>query len=247
MIHRALALLCFLCAAVPSLAMEPPPDLSRLAGETLEFRIRWGVITAGSASLEVLPEKGGQLRFRARAQSLPLLSHIYPVEDLVESTVTLSGLRVQRYYKKSKEGWGDAKEEEVLFDRKAGTTRFFKAGTLKRTLNVPDTVQDPLSCFYWYRTQPVADDSPVSLDVTDGSKLITGLVSVVRRETVETPAGTFKTVVVEPKIEGIGGVFKKSPGARIFVWLTDDEWRRPVKLQSKVIVGHFTAELTKIR
>ena len=54
-------------------------------------------------------------------------------------------------------------------------------------------------------------------------------------------------MLVEPKLEGIGGVFKKSPGARVLIWLTYDARRLPVKLQSKVAVGHFTAELTKVR
>ncbi|MBI5017799.1 MAG: DUF3108 domain-containing protein [Deltaproteobacteria bacterium] len=245
MVHRTLALL-WLVLAAPALALAPPPDLARLVGERLEFRIRWGVIPAGTAYLEVLPDTGGRLRFRARAQTLPLLDRIYPVQDLVESTVLAAEHRVLRYYKKAKEGWGRAREDEVLFDPGAGTARFFKDGEARRTLNVPPGVQDPLSCFYWYRTRPVVDDRPVSLDVTDGSKLITGTVTVLGRETVETPAGSFQTVLVEPRIEGIGGIFKKSPGARILVWLTDDSWRRPVKLQSKVIVGHFTAELTKI-
>lgn len=248
MSHRVLAFVALLFAvALPASALAPPPNPGRLSGEVLEFRVRWGVITAGTASLEALPEKGGRLRLRARAQTLPLLDAVYPVQDLVESSVLLPDLKVLRYYKKAKEGWGRTREDEVLFDLRSGTTQHFRNGEARRRLNVPPGVQDPLSSFYWYRTRPVADDAPVALDVTDGSKLVTGTVSVLGREVVETPAGTFRTVLVEPRIEGIGGVFRKSPGARILIWLTDDEWRRPVKLQSKVVVGHFTAELTRIR
>ena len=76
--------------------------------------------------------------------------------------------------------------------------------------------------------------------------LVRELAWVLDRVVVKTPAGTFNTVRIEPKIEGVGGVFKKSPGARVLIWLTDDRWRRPVKLQSKVVVGHFTAELVEI-
>jgi hypothetical protein len=231
----------------PVLSAVKPPALDALAGELLEFRVRWNFITAGTASLEVVAEKGGRIRFRALAKTLPLLAKIYPVEDLVESTVTLPGPQVVRYYKKSREGWRDPREVEVLFDHTAGRAKSVKNGGPAREIGVPSDVQDPLSCFYWYRASAVKDDSPVTLALSDGGKVVTATVVVLGRETVETPAGIFKTVIVEPKIKGIGGVFRKSPGARVLIWLTDDEWRRPVKLQSKVIVGHFTAELVSYR
>ena len=41
------------------------------------------------------------------------------------------------------------------------------------------------------------------------------------------------------------GVFKQKGSLRI--WLTDDERKIPVQMKSKVLVGHITAELTKIK
>ena len=172
---------------------------------------------------------------------------IYPVRDDIDSTVSPPDLAVARFYKKAKEGWGaKTRRDEVLFDLDMGMSRYFKNNKFRRTLLVPPGVQDPLSSFFAYRTRDVPEDEDVVIDITDGAKLVTGVTSVLDRQVVKTPAGTFKTVRIEPKIEGIGGIFAKSPGARIFIWLTDDEWRRPVKMQSKVVVGHFTAELVKV-
>ena len=67
------------------------------------------------------------------------------------------------------------------------------------------------------------------------------------RETLKTPAGTFDTIIVEPVLEGVGGIFKKSPGATLRVWLTDDAYRYPVKVKSDVAVGSFTALAAEIR
>lgn len=209
--------------------------------------MRWGVIPAARATLEVLAGPNGTVRFRARARTLPYIDTVYPVRNRVESTVLPASLAPLRYFKRAKEGWGDPREVEVLFDPEAGTSRYFRNGELKKELLVPVGVQDPLSCFYAYRLRPLPDDRAVVLDITDGKKLVTGTVRVLGRETVETPAGSFSTVKIEPRIEGIGGIFKKSPGARIFVWLTDDARRMPVRLQSKVIVGSFVAELTEVR
>ncbi len=241
----------FLCllAAVwtgAAAAFPPPPRLDALKGERLEFRVRWGVIPAARASLEVLEAGGGRIRFRAKARTLPYIDALYPVRNRVESTVLPGSVRPLRYFKHAKEGWGKPRRVEVLFDPERGTARYFRNGALRKELLVPPGVQDPLSCFYAYRTMPLPDDRTVTFDITDGKKLVTGTVRVLGRETVRTPAGTFRTVKVEPRIEGIGGIFKKSPGARIFIWLTDDGRRMPVKLQSEVIVGAFTAELVAV-
>lgn len=232
--------------AGPAAGLGPPPDPAALAGETLEFEVRWGVIPAGRATLKVRDAGEGRLSFQAEAETLAYVSTIYPVRERIESTVLLPGLQALRYRQDSKEGWGRAKESEILFDPVQGVARYFRDQEAKKSLLVPPGVQDPLSCFYAYRSLDLPDDDEVRLDVTDGKKLITGVVRVLGREEVETPAGTFRTVRIEPILEDLGGIFKKSPGARIFVWITDDEWRRPVKLQSKVVIGHFTAELTRV-
>lgn len=69
---------------------------------------------------------------------------------------------------------------------------------------------------------------------------------MIGREQITTPAGTFNTVVIEPSLEGIGGVFETSPNAKATIWITEDEWRRPVKLKGKVSVGSFTALLVNV-
>jgi len=215
-------------------------------GERLDFDVRWGVIPAATASLEVIDAGQGRVKLRAKARTLPYIDTVYPVRNRVESTVLLGSVHPLRYFKRAKEGWGRAREVEVLFDPDRGTVRYFKNGKLRKEILVPPGVQDPLSSFYAYRVLELPDDRTVTLDITDGKKLVTGTVVVLGRETVKTPAGTFRTVRVEPRIEGIGGVFKKSPNARIFLWLTDDGRRMPVKLQSEVIVGSFTAELVRV-
>lgn len=238
----------FICVALLAFAisargLEPPPTLSSLAGERLEFKVRWGVLPAAKASLEVLDAGNGRLRLKARARTRAYIDAVFPVRDRIESIVLLPGPRVLRFQRDTREGWGDSRHVDVIFDPELGTAKYFRDGEHRKTLLVPPGIQDPLSVFYAYRTLDLPADEDAYLDITDGKKIVTGVVKILGRERVKTPAGSFATVIVEPMIEGIGGVFKKSPGARILIWLTDDAWRRPVKLQSEVIVGAFTAEL----
>ena len=62
------------------------------------------------------------------------------------------------------------------------------------------------------------------------------------KETVEVPAGTFECIIVEPLVKE-GGLFKHE--GNIIVWLTDDELKMPVKVRTKVVIGHVEAKLTK--
>ena len=87
----------------------------------------------------------------------------------------------------------------------------------------------------------------MAFEVTDGKRVIAGAFREVGRERLRTPAGEFATVVVEPTIEGLGGVFRKSKKAKLRIWFTDDAWRRPVRFYSEVAVGSFTMELTRLQ
>ncbi|MBI3539470.1 MAG: DUF3108 domain-containing protein, partial [Candidatus Eisenbacteria bacterium] len=69
-------------------------------------------------------------------------------------------------------------------------------------------------------------------------------VKVLGRQRVETPAGTFDCVVIEPILKA-GGIFKNS--GRLVIWLTDDDRRIPVMMKSKVTIGSISCVLTQIR
>ena len=51
-------------------------------------------------------------------------------------------------------------------------------------------------------------------------------VRVLRRERVQVPAGEFDTLIIEPRVHP-EGVFEGKRG--VYIWLTDDERRIPVK------------------
>ena len=55
-----------------------------MVGERLEFRLRWGVIPAADAVLEVLEtDEDDVIKFRASAETLAYLSMLYPVRETI--------------------------------------------------------------------------------------------------------------------------------------------------------------------
>ena len=102
---------------------------------------------------------------------------------------------------------------------------------------------DPLSVFYFARLFDLNTDLTIERPVTDGKKNIIGRAPIIKRETVKLKIGTFDTYLMEPEVEHIGGVFEKSKGAKIQLWVTADQRQIPVKIRSEVIVGSFVGEL----
>ncbi len=103
-------------------------------------------------------------------------------------------------------------------------------------------MHDVLAAGYKARTLPLAVGDTFSIPTHDVNKTYNLLVIVHSRETVETRAGKFDCFRVEPVLHS-GGIFKKEKGARVFVWVTTDERRIPVRMQSKVSFGSVTAEM----
>ena len=133
---------------------------------------------------------------------------------------------------------------DVEFDGQAELAHYVKDGEARDPLPLPTGFQDPLSCIYAYRVRAAGAGSEVGLEVSDGKRVVAGAFREVGRERVRTPAGEFDAVIVEPTIEGLGGVFRRSKKAKLRIWFTDDVWRRPVRFYSEVAVGSFTMELT---
>jgi hypothetical protein len=94
------------------------------------------------------------------------------------------------------------------------------------------------------RTLRLPAGKSVTLPVSNGKKSVEARVDAQGVESVETPAGKFRAVRYEAHL--YNGVLYRRKG-RLFVWLTDDERRLPVriKFQFPFYIGSVTIELEK--
>lgn len=244
----ALAILVFvLFLAVPACAWDGLPFC---AGERLTYDLRWAAVSAGSASIEVLPEEDldGQpaLHFRMRARTNGFVDVFYKVRDNVDAYTDTGLNHSLLYLKKQREG-SYKRDITVRFFWDAMQAQYSNVlNGPKEPIGVYHGTFDPLSVFYAFRVMPLKVGTSVLRPVTDGVKCVLGRATVVDRETVEVPAGTFDCFVVEPELEHIGGVFEKSKDAALRIWVTADARRIPVRISSKVVVGSFHALLNTI-
>jgi len=230
---------------VPGPGGEVLPAVLRpfAAGERLKFVVQYGFIKAGNAYLEVpeIKEFEGRPVYTlvARAESNSFFSRFYKVRNRIESFWDTSGRYSVRYTENRREG-GHRAHNEIRFDYE-NQMAVYQDG---RTFPIPAMVQDALSSFYYTRTQALPVGGSVFFDYHASRKSQPLEVKVLGRERVETPAGKFECIAIEPVLKA-GGIFKNK--GRLVIWLTDDERRMPVMMRSKVAIGSISVILVEAK
>jgi len=218
-------------------------------GERLTFVLKWTIIPAGEAVLEVLPQEymAGieAYHFVLTARSNAFVDAFYMVRDRIDAWSD-GAMRQSLLYRKKQHEGSTRRDITVSFDWEDMTVQYINHGEAREPIPITAGTFDPLSIFYWSRSSELVVGGRIQRSVTDGKKHVLGVADVVRRETVTVPAGTFDTFLIEPDLAHVGGVFEKSPDAKIQLWVTADYRRLPVKLKSKVIVGSFSGELVSL-
>lgn len=216
-------------------------------GERLTYELKWTVIPAGQAVLEVQPMTSvngvAAYHFVLTAKSTRFIDRIYKVRDRIEGFADTEMTGSMLYKKKQREG-SVKKDVLVVFDADSNQARYYKSGKIHKELPISVGTFDPLSAFYYSRVLDLKANSVIQKPVSDGKRWVIGKVHVVRRETIALDNGdTYDTYLMEPDLSHVGGVFEKSKDAKLQLWITADRRRIPVRIKSAVAIGSFTGEL----
>jgi hypothetical protein len=221
----------------------PSPAAPFHVPEKLIYDLTWTGIKAGTASLEIL-NNGDKIKIISTAQSAKWVSVFYKVDDRVESSLiknepSLIG-QPFNYRLKIREG-RHRRDKEVIFDSNNNKAIYIDhLGKEKKEFDVPASIFDPISSFYYIRTLNLMVGAPVYVTIFDSKKIWNVEVKVLRKEKVTLLIGTFDTIVIKPLMKS-EGIFNRK--GDILIWLTDDKKRIPVKLETKVVIGSVVATL----
>jgi uncharacterized protein DUF3108 len=214
-------------------------------GEVLDFDLVWLKITGGAVRMTIgpAPNDPAHLRITSIAKSSSSFAFIFKVRDVITSIVNRDGFSTIRYEKHLNER-GRLKDDTTTIDerRKIATRRRPNHDT--EEIMVPKPVFDPLSLVYHLRGFRLQPGDIERFTVFADGRVYTLAANVMRTETIGTPAGTFKTVVVEPKMLA-GGLFRDE--GSLTIWYTDDARHIPVRIRSDLKVGSITANLRGVR
>ncbi|MBC8317620.1 MAG: DUF3108 domain-containing protein [Desulfobulbaceae bacterium] len=214
-------------------------------GEKLTYELKWGIVPAGEASLEVLSGENDGLEgyhFRMTAKSNSFVDVFYMVRDVVDGYTDLA-VSHSLLYKKSQNEGSTRRDIVVAFNWEENTAQYSNFGKSEPPIPISDGSFDPFSVIYYCRLFDFSTGQDIIRPVTDGKKAVLGVAWFKGRKTISINGTTYDAFLIEPEIEHISGVFKKSKKAKIQIWLTADERRIPLRIKSKVAVGSFVADL----
>lgn len=218
------------------------PQQTYFPGEYLEYRVHFGKMNAGRGSLHIrhsTPVNGREcLLLQSRLWTNDFFSSFYQVDDVMESWFDRDGLFPWHYERRIREGKFKA-FRKAIFDPLQ--SRAFEG---KDTLAVPPYSQDVLSIIYYVRTLDLREGQTIDLDTYVDKKVYPLRLTVGNKERVKVPAGQFDCLVLIP---GKRPGSTLEPKGEMWIWLSTDQRRLPVRIKSKASLGSVTMDLDKIR
>jgi hypothetical protein len=237
-------LLCLIIANC-AFAQEPAKNADEAfkVGEQLNYKLKYGFFTAAEAHLKVEESDikfGGRPAYHiiADGNTAGTFDVFYKVRNRYESFIDKETLLPFLYIENRHEGsWNHT--DKVTFDHKGG-----EIVANKGTYPFKGKVFDFPSAYYFARCLDVTkmhigerfelryflEDSIQTLGIT-----------YVGKEKIKCDLGTFNCLKFNPTIIP-GRIFRKN--SKLYLWVTDDGNRIPIKAHVEVVVGSLTMELT---
>jgi hypothetical protein len=213
-------------------------------GEKLTFRVHYGIIDAGTATLAVTDEAkelGGRKTFHVvgLGASKGTFDWFFKVRDRYETYIDEKALVPWLFVRRIQEG-GYSCSQDYIFNHFSEKVNVGNG----EVYPIEPNMQDMLSAFYQARNLDLSNAKPgdlFSLKCFVDKEIWPLQIKFIGRETVETDAGTYKCLKFRPIVQK-GRVFKKEEDLN--VWISDDKNHIPVKGQADVLVGSIKMELT---
>ena len=219
-------------------------------GEKLTYRAKWGPITAGELTLEVLPMETidgvKAYHFAMITKTNATIDHIYKVRERQDSYCD-GDMTHSILYKKVSEGEHPRDVIVNFYWEKLEATRSNFGEKMAPVPIVPGTF-DTVSLYYVIRLKDIKENSLIEIPISEGDNNIMVKASVARRELIKIDEKMYDTFEVIPDMEKLESqnVVKKGDVPQLRIWFTADDKRIPVKIQSKVKAGYFIFELIAV-
>lgn len=230
-----------------SLAFDSPQEKAFDFGEWFKFRIHYGIIDAGYATLEVKEAvKNNKKVYHAvgKGYTTGITKVFFKVEDNYESYFDMETGQPYQFVRKIDEG-GYTKDQEGFFNQstKKILVKDYKNKT-ENTFTFPENTQDIVSTFYYLRNYPSINKltvgESISVDMFFDNETTKFKLKFLGKEYINTKFGKVSTMIFRPFVQS-GRVFKEQES--LTVWISDDENKIPVRIQASLAVGSLKADL----
>lgn len=220
-------------------------------GEWFKFRVHYGPINAGYATLEV---KDGKLNnneifhVRGKGWSTGMLNAVFKVRDNYETYFDKNNGLPYRFIRQIDEG-GHTRNIQIDFNhpRREALVRDKKRKT-NNTFSISNDVHDMLSAFYFLRNdlngKSLTPGQEFNLNMFYGDESHDFKLKFLGREVINTKFGKIATLKFRPYVLA-GRVFEEQES--LTFWVSDDMNKMPVKISASLKVGSLNASLEEFK
>jgi hypothetical protein len=220
-------------------------------GEWFKFRIHYGLVTAGYASLQVDNARlnGKEVyHVKGEGKTVGVSRFFFKVEDDYQSYIDREKDIPYRFIRKIDEG-GHTKDVQIDFNHTSNKAIVFnKKHDTKEELSFPEETQDMVSSFYYLRnrldTEKIKDGETIDMDMMFDKENYKFRLKFLGRETLKTKFGNVPCLIFRPSVQS-GRVFKERES--LTVWVTDDKNKMPILVKADLAVGSLKATLTEYK
>ena len=230
-----------------ALSFDSQNDEAYTAGEWFKFRIHYGFVNAGYATLEVkdvVLNNKKTFHVIGKGYTTGMSRFFFKVDDLYESYIDKESGNPAQFVRKINEG-GYTKNQEGFFNQSANKiiVKDYKNKSEKAFV-IPKNTQDILSAFYYLRNYPTIDNinpgESIVIDMFFDDETTKFKLKFIGRENITTKFGVVAAMVFRPLVQS-GRVFKEQES--LTVWVSDDGNRLPIRIKAELAVGSIKADL----
>ncbi len=221
-------------------------QLGTVPGEKLLFNVHWMGVPGGRAVMQTKSASPGSFELESTVETTGLASWFHSLHDKLHSWGEYGDngkMRTSRFFRDQKKR-GQVRQVTHEFDRKKGViTRLAKD---EKTLLIEidsDVVNDPLALFYSLRALPELQPGANMQLMTVSVKLYPVTVDIGQPTKKFTPLGSFHVIPVKLSVPSNEGLFKQKEA--LTIWLTTDDRRLPVRVETRLAIGSVAAELVE--
>ncbi len=220
-------------------------------GEWFKFRVHYGVVTAGYATLEVnnaILNGKEVFHVSGEGKTTGISRWFFGVEDYYQSYIDKKNDVPYRFIRKIDEG-GYTKDIQIDFNHETRTALVHnKEQGSKDWVTFSKDAQDMVSAFYYLRNnlnvKTIKEGDTVDMDMFFDKKSYRFRLKFLGREVLRTKFGKINTLIFRPYVEA-GRVFKEKES--LTVWVTDDDNKIPLLIKADLAVGSLKATLTEFK
>ncbi|WP_443936905.1 DUF3108 domain-containing protein [Pedobacter sp. MW01-1-1] len=212
-------------------------------GEVLKYRLRYGFVTAAEGVLKVTNsdlkfDNQPTYKISVDAETSGTFDVFYKIRDHYDSYIDKTDLTPYFYQENIREA-NYTRKDKARFHQ---STK--KIVSNRGNFNTPTTQTfDLVSAYYFARSLDITklkqgDKFKLNYFLQDEVSALE--IEYIGKETIKSKLGSIRCLKFSPTIKP-GRIFKKD--SRLYLWVTDDGNRVPVKAQVEILVGAVTMEL----